>query len=85
MNWLIDKLAPFFFERLPVFKWANGNKRSIGNAILVIAGTLELLKLYFPSLEILGRVDSFLVALIGLYTRIFGDIHADSKTRRGIR
>ena len=81
MNWLVDKIVPWVFEKLPVLSALNGHKRTIGNLLLLLSGLVALLKMYFPMVPHLDLINEQLTFVIGLATRVFGDLHADSKGR----
>lgn len=81
MQALLDKITLYVFSKMPVIKFLDGYKRQIGNALLLLAGLVSLLKLYFPEIPHLDQVDAGVIAAIALFSRLFGDIHADAKAR----
>ena len=81
MQALLDKITLYIFSKAPIIKYLDGYKRQIGNGLLLLAGIVSLLKLYFPEIPHLAQVDAGVIAAIALFSRLFGDIHADAKFR----
>jgi hypothetical protein len=79
MHKLLDLALPFLFGKLPLLNKLDGYKRTLGNSLIVTAATLTALQQQFPELPFTATA----LLWVGLALKALGDLHADSKARRG--
>jgi hypothetical protein len=82
MKILIEAVISFVFERVPVLNWLNGNKRLIGNVLLLIGALLEAARSAFPDNPLVSEGIAYFTIVAGAITRVIGDMHAQAKENK---
>lgn len=72
-----DQVIQLLFEKMPILKWLDGYKRTIGDVLIVLTAALAALQEVRPDLEwVTGAV-----AICGLLVKLCGELHAAVKER----
>jgi len=82
MKKIIEGVVIFIFERVPVLNFLNGNKRLIGNVLMIIGAGLEGLRSAYPGMALLPDVVAYYSIVVGAITRVVGDMHAQAKDNK---
>lgn len=83
MSKILDYLLPILFEKLPILSWIDGYKRTIGNYLIVLSSILAGLQAANIGLPYVNELSAWTAYAIAFITRYAGDLHAESKLRRG--